>query len=77
MRFAVKISMIAAVLMLIVSAASAQDTSSQQNRKSRLEREIAELEQQLKANSSKSANALTKLSLPRKDHINSPVIYNL
>ena len=66
MRFAVKISMIAAVLMLIVSAASAQDTSSQQNRKSRLEREIAELEQQLKANSSKSANALTKLSLARQ-----------
>jgi len=44
----------------------AQDTSSQESKKARLEREIEILEQQLKDNSSKSSSALTKLSLTRQ-----------
>lgn len=44
----------------------AQDTSAQESRKARLEREIEVLEQQLKDNSSKSSSALTKLSLTRQ-----------
>ena len=43
--------------------ASAQDIRSQEDRKARLEREIRELENQIKANSTKSSNALSQLSL--------------
>lgn len=44
----------------------AQDTSAQESKKAKLEKEIRILEQQLKDNSSKSANALTTLSLTRQ-----------
>ena len=41
----------------------AQDVSSQQSRRDRLQREIAILDKQIKDNASKSASALTRLSL--------------
>ncbi len=43
-----------------------QDTSAQESKKAKLEREIKILEQQLKDNSTKSSSALTKLSLTRQ-----------
>lgn len=60
------VSFIAAFLMLASSVATAQDTSSQQSRKSRLEREIREIESQIKANSARSSGALAELSLIRQ-----------
>lgn len=52
------------VLLLAPSlAVSAQNTKSQENRKAKLEKEIAILDGQLKANASKNANALNALTL--------------
>ena len=56
----------AALLMLGSAVAMAQDTSAQQSRKSRLEREIREIESQIKANSARSSGALAELSLIRQ-----------
>lgn len=47
----------------IAATANAQDLSTHKERKARLDREILILEQQIKANSTKSSNALSKLSL--------------
>lgn len=66
MRLAAKISVIFSALVLLSFGAAAQDTSVQVSKRSRLQKEIAEIEQQLKDNSSKSASALTKLSLTRQ-----------
>lgn len=66
MRLAAKISVILSALVLLSFGAAAQDTSVQVSKRSRLQKEIAEIEQQLKDNSSKSASALTKLSLTRQ-----------
>lgn len=55
-----------AVVIMLASlqvVASAQNTRAQQDKKARLEREIRELETQIKDNSTKSSNALAKLSL--------------
>ena len=66
MRLSKKLILVAAALMLSASWAAAQDTSAQTSRKSRLEKEIVEIERQLKENSSKSSSALTRLSLTRQ-----------
>lgn len=57
------------ILMLTALAAfpaGAQSISSQKERKARLDREILMLEQQIRENSSKSSNALSRLSLLRQ-----------
>lgn len=56
----------AALLTLGSAVATAQDTSVQRTRKTRLEQEIREIESQLKANSSRSSSALAELSLVRQ-----------
>lgn len=43
-----------------------QDTSAQETKKSKLEKEIAQLEQQIRSNSKKNTNALSELTLIRK-----------
>ena len=55
-----------AVLLLAANGLQAQDTAKQESRRNALRKEIAQLEQQLKENSSKSKNAMTELKLVRK-----------
>ncbi len=55
-----------AVLLLSGTLLQAQDTSKQESRRAALRKEIAQLEQQLKENASKSNNAMTELKLVRK-----------
>ncbi len=63
-----KILMVSAVLMsLAAGAAFAQDTRAQEERKAKLEREIEIIDQQLKANASKSSSMLADLDLIRKN----------
>lgn len=57
---------ILALAVLCAPALRAQDTSAQESRKARLEKEIKILEQQLKDNGSKSSSALTRLNLTRQ-----------
>jgi septal ring factor EnvC (AmiA/AmiB activator) len=54
------------VLMLGARALRAQNTSEQESRRAALQKEIAQLEQQIKENSSKSTNALNELTLVRR-----------
>ena len=56
---------IAAIILIIGTALTlqAQDTSAQQSRKAKLEREIALLDKQLSENASKSRSALSELNL--------------
>jgi len=56
----------AAVLLLGVLGMQAQDTARQESRRSALQKEIAQLERQIKENASKSKNALNELTLVRK-----------
>ena len=57
----------AALLLLLCStAATGQDVSKQRSRKAALEKEIAILDRQLKDNASRSASALSRLTLTRK-----------
>ncbi|MCR5351050.1 MAG: peptidoglycan DD-metalloendopeptidase family protein [Bacteroidales bacterium] len=65
MRHALRIAL-TLVFLLVGSVLSAQDTSSQESRRAALRKEIAQLEKQLKENSSKRANALGELRLVRK-----------
>lgn len=58
--------LVAALLTLLPLAAGAQDVSAKKNRRSRLEKEIAELDRQIKANASKSSDANYNLTLVRK-----------
>ena len=53
-------------LLLLVAAASAQDTRRQESRKAQLEKEIAAINRQLKDNARSSSRALTDLSLVRR-----------
>ena len=53
-------------LLLVSMAASAQDTRAQEEKKARLEREIAIIDKQLAENASQSSSMLTDLSLIRK-----------
>lgn len=55
-----------AVLLLSGTVLQAQDTTKQESRRDALRKEIAQLEQQLKENASKSNNAMTELKLVRK-----------
>lgn len=55
----------ACVLMMTVCAVSAQESKAQKDRRAKLEKEIAVLNEQLKKNASRSSSALTKLSLTR------------
>ena len=54
------------VLLSVPMAASAQDTRAQEEKKARLEREIAIIDKQLAENASQSSSMLTDLSLIRK-----------
>ena len=54
------------VLLSLAMAASAQDTRAQEERKARLEREIAIIDKQLAENASQSSSMLSDLSLIRK-----------
>ena len=56
----------AAVLLGSAGALQAQNTAAQESRRAALQKEIAQLEQQLKENSAKSSNALNELTLVRK-----------
>ena len=53
-------------LLSVSMAASAQDTRAQEEKKARLEREIAIIDKQLAENASQSSSMLTDLSLIRK-----------
>ena len=55
--------MVLSLLMLAALPSVAQDTSSQTSRKSRLEKEIAIIDKQLKDNAAKNSNALNDLTL--------------
>ena len=55
-----------AVLLLSGAGLQAQDTAKQESRRNALRKEIAQLEQQIKENASKSKNAMTELKLVRK-----------
>lgn len=54
------------MLMTLPIGAYAQDTRAQESRKARLEKEIAQIDKQLKDNAAKSSNAMAALSLVRK-----------
>ena len=56
----------AAVLLCGAPALRAQDTRAQESRRAALQKEIAQLEQQIKENASKSSNALNELTLVRR-----------
>jgi len=56
----------AAVLLLAAPALHAQDTAAQESRRAALQKEIAQLEQQIKENAAKSNNALNELTLVRR-----------
>lgn len=58
--------LLALSLVLALPSLSAQDTGEQVKRRAVLEKEIAQLQAQIKANSGRSANALNELSLIRK-----------
>lgn len=55
------------MLLAFASAASAQDTRAQEERKARLEREIAIIDRQLAENASQSSSMLSDLTLIRKN----------
>ena len=55
-----------AILLLAGAHLQAQDTAKQESRRDALRKEIAQLEQQIKDNQSKSNNALNQLKLVRK-----------
>ena len=55
-----------AALLLAASALQAQDTAAQESRRAALQKEIAQLEQQIKDNSTRSSNALNELTLVRR-----------
>ena len=55
-----------AALLLAAPALQAQDTAAQESRRAALQKEIAQLEQQIKDNSTRSSNALGELALVRR-----------
>ena len=59
-----------AVVLMAAGPVAAQNTKAQENRKAALEKEIAEIDRQLKATSSKTTSALSTLSLVRKKILN-------
>ena len=63
-----------AVVLMAAGPVAAQNTKAQENRKAALEKEIAEIDRQLKATSSKTTSALSTLSLVRKKISNRKVL---
>ena len=61
-----RLTVILLTVLLTLIQAAGQDVSKQKSRKAALEKEIAILDRQLKDNASKSASALSKLTLTRK-----------
>lgn len=55
-----------AALLLAAPALQAQDTAAQESRRAALQKEIAQLEQQIRDNSTRSSNALNELTLVRR-----------
>jgi septal ring factor EnvC (AmiA/AmiB activator) len=66
MTRSLRIAAALAVLLFAGAYLQAQDTSKQESRRNALRKEIAQLEQQIKDNASKSNNALNQLKLVRK-----------
>ena len=66
MTRSLRIAAALAVLLFAGAHLQAQDTSKQESRRDALRKEIAQLEQQIKDNTSKSNNALNQLKLVRK-----------
>lgn len=66
MRFLRIISVAACLLLAGGWASFAQDTRAQENRKAKLQREIEQIDRQLKENKAKSSDALANLNLIRK-----------
>lgn len=62
----IKICLVLALAAFGGNLAYSQDTKAQEDRKARLEKEIAIIDQQLKANAKESSHALSNLSLIRK-----------
>ena len=60
------ISLSVALALLGAMVLQAQDISSQESRRSALQRDIAKLEKQIQENASKSSNALNELTLVRE-----------
>ena len=58
MRSLARIFLPLALALSLCSSAAAQNTSAQESRKAQLEKEIAQIQKQLKDNSSKSRSAL-------------------
>ena len=69
-RMIYRILVSAALIAATAAVSSAQDVSSQQNRKKQLEREIEIIDRQLAENASQSKNALSELTLLRKKTAN-------
>ena len=61
-----RIAAAAAVLLLAAAGLRAQDTSRQESRREALRKEIAQLEQQIRENTSRRSNALNELTLVRR-----------
>ena len=61
-----RILAVLSALLLGVLGTQAQDTARQESRRAALQKEIAQLERQIKENASKSQNALNELTLVRK-----------
>ena len=66
MTLGLRIRAVLAVLLLAAPAVQAQNTAAQESRRMALQKEIAQLERQIKENASKSSNALNELTLVRR-----------
>lgn len=64
------------LLFLSCLTAAGQDTRQQESRKAQLEKEIAQIQKQLRENSTRSSNALNELSLIRKQISNRRALVN-
>ena len=62
----VRIHTLVAALLLVCASLCAQDTAKQESRRAALQKEIAQLERQIKDNSTRKSNALNALTLVRK-----------
>ena len=65
-----------ALVSLSCLTAAGQDTRRQESRKAQLEKEIAQIQKQLRENSTRSSNALSELSLIRKQISNRRALVN-
>ena len=65
-RFLPRILALALLLLPVLPGARAQNTTQQESRRAALQKEIAQLEQQIKENTARSNSALSELTLVRK-----------